>query len=141
MEQLSRDKKRVGLKQQDLIFGYNINFEAIPSDDNESTVCTSLDEQDEVLEVQASCILKSLRSPTVEQKDKRLYCRVRGQQVQDQIRVQKLGLGPLAFKKEFYCLRDFTLLEVSASLKGSKMATTQADRYSHVRKRELLVIL
>ncbi len=63
----------------------HISFEAIISNGDKSNMYNLLKERDEVLKIQSGCILKDLGDLTIEQKDKRLYFRVKSQ-IKDQIR-------------------------------------------------------
>lgn len=88
--------------------------------------------------------MKSLKGPITEQEDKMLHCRVVGQvrgQVPGKIQVQKLGLGSLAFKKELHYFRRSMLLKLTIWVEKPGIGTAYTKGYSHVRKKELLVIL
>lgn len=58
--------------QQSLTLKYHISFEAIINNGNKGIICNLLKEQDEVLKVQDSYILKNLEGLTTEQDNKRL---------------------------------------------------------------------
>lgn len=70
--------------QYDLTFEYYISFKAITSSGNKSTLYNLSKEQDKVLEVQGSHILKGFGYLIIKQKDKRLYYKAKSQRLRDQ---------------------------------------------------------
>lgn len=63
-------------KQQSLILGCHISFEAITYSGNKNIISNLLIRRDEALKVQDDYVLKDLEGLIIGQKDKKLYCRV-----------------------------------------------------------------